>query len=83
VNERGLRYVQSIMAADMEQLLAARLIARLAMPSLDHRPVAEADFGPDVDVDDEGCFVIEGHRVHMGDVLGGAIRLLLDADGTK
>jgi hypothetical protein len=79
VNEKRLRYVQKIMAAEIENLLAARLIARLAVPSLDRRPVAEADFGPDVDVDDEGRLVIEGVTVDMADVLGGSIRMFLYA----
>ncbi len=79
MNERGKRYVQKIMAAEIENLLAARLVARLAVPSLDHRPVVEADFGPDVDVDDDGRLVIEGVTVDMADVLGGSIRMLLYA----
>ncbi len=80
MNEKGLRYVQNIMGAEMEHLLAARLIARLAVPvKVEDRAVEPADFGPDVDVDDEGCLVIEGVTVDIGYVLGGGVRLFLYA----
>ncbi len=80
MNEKGLRYVQKIMAAEMENLLAARLIARLAVPDVvEHRAIEPADFGPNVDVDDDGRLVIEGITVDMGDVLGGGVRMFLYA----
>jgi hypothetical protein len=80
VNERGKRYVQSIMGAEMEHLLAARLIARLAVPvKVEDRPVEPVDFGPNVDVDDQGRLVIEGVTVDMGQVLGGGVRVFLYA----